>query len=210
MNTATLNRSISALRGFAGSSKPVERCELCAAEIGGDHHHLLEPIHRKVICACGACSLLFSGGAETRYKLVPRRVHFLPDFKLTDGQWDGLMIPINMAFFFESTPDKRVVALYPSPAGPIESLLRLDSWKDIVLENPVLSRMAPDVEALLVNRIAQSRGAGAAEYFVAPIDECYKLVGLMRGNWRGFSGGAEVWREIGRFFAALKEKACLT
>jgi len=66
------------------------------------------------------------------------------------------------------------------------------------------------VEALLVNRIAQSRGAGAAEYFVAPIDECYKLVGLIRGSWRGFSGGTEVWREIGKFFSDLKEKSCRT
>jgi hypothetical protein len=40
-----------------------------------------------------------------------------------------------------------------------------------------------------------------------PIDECYKLVGLIRGRWRGLSGGSEVWREIAAFFAALKNKA---
>ena len=120
------------------------------------------------------------------------------------------MIPINMAFFFYSTPDKRVVALYPSPAGPIESLLPLDAWNDIVQENPALGQMEPDVEALLANRIGQSRGAGEAEYFIAPIDECYKLVGLIRGSWRGFSGGTEVWLSIGKFFTALKEKTCRT
>ena len=120
------------------------------------------------------------------------------------------MIPINMAFFFQSTPDNRVVALYPSPGGPIESVLSLDSWHEIVQDNLALNEMEPDVEALLVNRIAQSRGAGAAEYFVAPIDECYKLVGLIRGSWRGFSGGTEVWRAIGNFFAGLKEKSCRT
>ena len=41
---------------------------------------------------------------------------------MTDSQWDGLMMPINMAFFFKSTPQSRVIALYPSPAGATESL----------------------------------------------------------------------------------------
>jgi hypothetical protein len=209
-NPLATHRSMSLLRGLARKREAVERCELCAAELTRDHQHLLEPIHSKVICACGACSILFTSSGETKYKRVPRRVRFLPNFQLTDGQWDSLTIPINMAFFFESTPDKRVVALYPSPAGPIESLLPLDAWSDIVQENPLLANLQPDVEALLVNRIAQARGAGGAEYFMAPIDECYKLVGLIRNSWRGFSGGTEVWREIAKFFAALKEKACLT
>ena len=211
MGTTSINRSFTALRNFAGTAaKPVERCELCAVPLASDHQHLLDPIHRKVICACTGCSLLFYSGGETKYKRVPKRVRFLADFRLSDGQWDSLAIPINMAFFFNSTPDQRIVALYPSPAGPIESLLPLDAWTDIVQENPLLAKMEPDIEALLVNRIGQSRGAGAAEYFPAPIDECYKLVGLIRGSWRGFSGGAEVWREIATFFAELRGKACLT
>jgi len=32
-------------------------------------------------------------------------------------------------------------------------------------------------------------------------------VGLIRTHWRGLSGGTEVWREIGSFFAALKKRA---
>ena len=208
-DTVTVGRSMMALRSFAGSSRPVERCELCAKELGPGHQHLLDPIHRKVICSCDACSILFNSVGQTKYKRVPRRIRFHADFQLSDGQWESLMIPINMAFFFFSTPDKRMIVLYPSPAGPIESLLPLDAWNDIVRDNPALAGMEPDVEALLVNRIAHARGAGAAEYFVAPIDECYKLVGLIRGSWRGFSGGTEVWRDIGKFFADLKEKACL-
>ena len=111
------------------------------------------------------------------------------------------MIPIGMAFFFHSTPDGKVVAIYPSPAGPTESLLDLESWQDIVRDNAVLQKMNSDVEALLVNRVGQSR-----EYFLVPIDECYKLVGLIRANWRGLSGGTEVWREIAGFFNELKER----
>jgi hypothetical protein len=67
--------------------------------------------------------------------------------------------------------------------------------------------MQPDVEALLVNRVGHARGFAAPEYYVLPIDLCYKLVGLIRGNWRGLSGGTEVWQEIGRFFDGLKQRA---
>ena len=61
--------------------------------------------------------------------------------------------------------------------------------------------------ALLVNRVGHVRGAAPAEYYLVPIDECYKLVGLIRTHWRGLSGGTEVWREIGAFFAALKNES---
>ena len=95
-----------------------------------------------------------------------------------------------------------MLALYPSPAGPTESLLALDSWDEIVRDNPALREMEPDVEALLVNRVG-----GAGEYYIVPIDECYKLVGLIRAHWRGLSGGTEVWREIKGFYASLSERA---
>ncbi len=67
--------------------------------------------------------------------------------------------------------------------------------------------MQPDVEALLVNRLGAARGSDVAEYYLAPIDECYKLVGLIRSHWRGLSGGSEVWPQIGQFFAQLKERS---
>jgi len=180
---------------------------MCSRELAVDHEHLVEPTSRKLICACGACAILFAGQAGTRYRRVPRRVLFLRDFQLSDGQWDGLMVPIEMAFFFKSTPQEKVIALYPSPAGPTESLLPLDTWTDIVEMNPVLNEMESDVTALLVNRVGHARRVAPAEYYLVPIDECYKLVGLIRTHWRGLSGGTEVWREIGAFFAALKKRA---
>ena len=195
------------LRQFARKRTPVERCEMCSRELAPEHEHLVEPASRKLICACEACAILFDGQSGTKYKRVPRRVRFLADFQLTDAQWDGLMVPIDMAFFFKSTPHGKVVALYPSPAGPTESLLSLETWVDIEQANPILKTMEPDVSALLVNRVGHNRGSVAAEYYVVPIDECYKLVGLIRTHWRGLSGGTEVWREIGAFFAALKKRA---
>jgi hypothetical protein len=178
---------------------------MCSAELASRHQHLLEPLNRKLVCACDGCAILF--GSQTKYKRVPRNVRCLHDFHLTDAQWDGLMMPINMAFFFQSTPLDRVIALYPSPAGATESLLSLDTWGDIVSGNPMLEEMEADVEALLVNRIGYSRGLSSAEYYVVPIDECFKLVGLIRSRWQGLSGGAEVWREIGQFFADLKGRS---
>jgi hypothetical protein len=67
--------------------------------------------------------------------------------------------------------------------------------------------MEADVTALLVNRVGHARGSAPAEYYLVPIDECYKLVGLIRTHWRGLSGGTEVWREITTFFTALKKKS---
>jgi len=97
--------------------------------------------------------------------------------------------------------------MYPSPAGATESLLSLESWNEIATVNPELQQMEPDVEALLANRIGHARGFTEAEYYLLPIDQCFKLVGLIRSQWRGFSGGTEVWQEIGNYFAELKRTA---
>jgi hypothetical protein len=190
------------LRRFVRPRTAVERCELCSAELPPDHGHLVEPQTRQMLCACQACSILFSGQADTKYRRVPRRVRYLPDFRLTDAQWDSLLVPIGMAFFFHGTAAAKTLALYPSPAGATESLLDLESWDEIVRDNPVLKEMEPDTEALLVNRVREAR-----EYYLVPVDECYKLVGLIRAYWHGLSGGAAVWEEIGRFFAELREKS---
>src|SRR5208283_2325282 len=96
---------------------------------------------------------------------------------------------------------------YPSPAGATESLLPLGAWKRIVESNPSLGEMETDVEALLVNRVGHARQASPTEYYIAPIDVCYKLVGLIRTHWHGLSGGTEVWLEIGNFFSQLRSRA---
>jgi hypothetical protein len=179
---------------------------MCSRKLANEHAHLLETVSQKLICVCEACAILFSGNQHLKFKRVPRDVHFFSHFRMTDAQWDSLMIPIEMAFLFYSTPHGKVIAYYPSPAGPTESLLSLDTWNDVVQENPILNEMRSDVEALLVNRAGATRGV-KPEYYVVPIDECYKLVGLIRMHWRGLSGGTEVWREVGKFFAQLKAKS---
>jgi hypothetical protein len=181
-----------------------EHCELCSEPIPPDHRHLLEVSTREMMCVCRPCSILFDreAASEGRYRLVPDRRLFLEDFEMSDPQWESLRVPVDMAFFFYSTPAERVVAFYPSPMGPTESLLKLDTWEELERCNPVLGRMERDVEALLVNRVR-----GAREHFLVPMDECYSLVGLIRTRWRGLSGGREVWEEIGRFFEELRERS---
>ncbi len=204
---ASQTRPFQTLRKFVRLRGSPERCEMCGAGLAAGHQHLIEPASRRLLCACNACAVLFGSPAGAKFRRVPRRIRLLVDFCLSDAQWNNLMIPINMTFFFHSAPAGRVVAFYPSPAGATESLLSLEAWKDIVHENPVLDSMEPDVEALLVNRLGHARGYSAGEYYLLPIDECYRLVGLVRANWRGLSGGEEVWREIGKFFEDLKERA---
>jgi hypothetical protein len=197
-----LDRAFATLRQFARPRRPVERCELCGLELAREHPHLIEVASRQIVCACDACATLFDGMTGTRYRRVSRSAKLLGNFQMTDAEWDGLLIPINMAFFFRSSLERRVVALYPSPAGAVESLLTLEAWNAMVERNAALEHLRPDVEALLVNRVGPTR-----EHYIAPMDECYRLVGLIRANWKGLSGGTEVWTEIGRFFAGLKQRA---
>jgi hypothetical protein len=189
---------IVALRKFVRPRESEERCDACGVSLSADHIHQFDPTTRRIRCACHSCAALNA----TSYRDIPRRVMHLPNFQITDAQWDDLMIPISLAFFSFQTPANRVVALYPGPAGATESSLRLEAWEEIANANPELKGMEPDVEALLVNRVGQAR-----DYFIVPIDECYKLVGLIRLHWHGLSGGALVWGEIGRFFENLRGRA---
>lgn len=205
--SSTMDQAFATLRQFARAKRPLERCELCSSGLAQDHSHLIEIASRQIVCACEACATLFDGMAGSKYRRVSRRTQLLANFQMTDGQWEDLLIPINMAFFFRSSTEDRIVALYPSPAGAVESLLPLDAWTEIVEENTVLRQLRPDVEALLVNRVGHAHELFRAEYYVAPIDDCYRLVGLIRANWKGLSGGSEVWVEIGRFFSDLRSRA---
>jgi hypothetical protein len=199
---ARLPNPLASLRRFAQKREVKERCELCSLELPGEHPHLIELASRRLCCACEACAVLFSDAAAARYRRVPRESHHLADFRMTDVQWAGLNLPIDLAFFMHSTPAGRVVAFYPSPAGATEAAADAEVWQLLAEENPVLRELQPDVEALLVNRLGE-----APEYYRVGIDQCYRLVGLIRTHWRGMSGGTEVWGELARFFASLKERS---
>lgn len=197
------------LRRFVQPREPLERCEVCGAAIppDPDHRHLLDTRSRQMLCVCTACALSLGGGQASalRYRLIPARILALPDFQMTDAIWDGVLIPVGMAFFFFNSAEGKMMAYYPSPAGATESLLSPTAWEAITTANPSIAGMEPDVEALLVNRVR-----GAHDYYRVPIDECYRLVGLVRMYWQGLSGGTEVWTEIGQFFAELTRRSAST
>jgi hypothetical protein len=180
-----------------------ERCDMCAAPVPPGHRHLVDLNDRRMLCACRACAVLFASAAAGggHLRLLPTRRRRLDAFVLDDAGWDRLRIPVQMAFFFRNTQAERVSAFYPSPAGPTESLLELEAWTELEADNPVLTELAPDVEALLISRARDMR-----EHWLVPIDDCYELVGLIRSRWRGFGGGEEVWDEIGRFFDDLSTR----
>jgi hypothetical protein len=181
-----------------------ERCELCGNPIAPEHRHLLDLSKRELMCSCQACSVLFASDAASagHYRLVGDRRLRIGDLELDDVAWEELRLPVDMAFFFDSSSTGRVQAFYPSPMGPTESLLGLEAWTALERANPVLRTLVPDVEALLVNRVRGARG-----HWIVPIDDCYALVGLIRTRWRGFTGGAEAWTEIARFFEELDRRA---
>ncbi len=206
-----MEQAFGALRQFTrsrrSSAEPLERCELCSAGLAHEHPHLVELATRTILCACDPCALLFDNTPTGKYKRVSRCALRLADFEMDDAQWDALLIPINMAFFFRSSLENRVVALYPSPAGAVESLLSMSAWQEIEQSHAALLQLKPDIEAFLVNRVGHAHGLAQAEYYIAPIDDCYRLVGVIRMHWKGLSGGGEVWTEIGRFFSEMRAKA---
>lgn len=209
-----LGASLQALRQFTrereAARPPLEHCDFCSEPIPPEHRHLLDLSKREVVCSCNACSLLFGneGAGKGKYRVIPRRYLLMPDFQMTDEQWDDLTIPVNMVYIFRSSMGTQqpgvqgVTAFYPSPAGAIESLLNLESWEVLVHNNPILNDLQPDVEALLINRVRDKR-----MYYIVPIDTCYQLVGLIRLHWKGLSGGEEVWKAITEFFTGLQAKS---
>ena len=192
---------LSALRSFARSRPPVERCELCGSELGGDHPHLLNRASRQVACSCDACAILFCGQEGAKFLRVPRRILKLEGFQFTDMEWDAMTLPINLAFFLRGQNGETTV-LYPSPAGIMESMIELPGWLASFGRDKALASLEPEVEALLVNRIGEHHS-----YFLIPLDAGYRLVGLIRTKWRGLSGGPEVWGAIAEFFASLERQA---
>ena len=199
----------SRLRGLAQRAEPQpveapeERCDLCGEPVPPQHRHLIDVSDRRLLCACRPCSILFDhrGAGGGHYRLLPNEVRYVADLDLDDVLWRGLDVPVDLAFFFHSSPAGKVVGFYPAPAGATESLLELGAWAELVDRNPILRGLQPDVEALLVDRRDEPR------HWIVPVDRCYELVGVMRTYWRGFGGGPELQEQLDAFFARLRHGA---
>jgi hypothetical protein len=181
---------------------PAERCDLCGTTVPDDHRHLLHLEERRIECVCEACWALHSGDPE--YRPTGMRTIWLEPFDCDAEMWGRFGIPIGLAFFMRSTVSGGVIAFYPSPAGATESELELAAWAELVRRNPVLAEIEADAEALIVNRLSEP-----PQYVIAPIDECYRLVGLVKMHWEGISGGAALERGVPEFFAALRARTLI-
>jgi hypothetical protein len=180
--------------------KDTEKCEICGMPISDDHRHLLELNERRILCACEPC-LAMKSGLEN-YCPVSTRTLWLDDFVFPDELWAAFQLPVGLAFFMRSTGTNSVVALYPSPAGATECELHLESWDKLVELNPILRDLEADAEALVVNRMV-----GAHQHAIVPIDECYRLVGLIKSTWEGISGGNAIQDAVPKFFEYVRHKA---
>ena len=136
------------------------------------------------------------------FKPLPNRYLRLAGFKLPAPLWREFAIPVDMAFFVFNSALGGWWRFIPRPPGPRSHSLackRGSNWNEL---NPTLRDLTDDLEALLINRTQDP-----AEYYVVPIDACYRLVGLMRSSWQGIAGGQEAFEAITRFFRELKERA---
>jgi Family of unknown function (DUF5947) len=195
------------MRQMPEGPQPIEaNCDLCGTSMPEDHRHLLQLDERSIVCVCESCWALRSGDAE--YRPTGSRVVWLDELDLPNELWARLRIPIGLAFFLRTgragAPQSGggVVAFYPSPAGATESELDLGVWDDLVALNPTLETLEPEAETLIVDRTSDRLRCA-----IAPTDEAYRLVGLVKLSWRGISGGPEVEKAVGGFFDELRERA---
>lgn len=174
-----------------------EHCDLCSAGVPEQHRHLLDTEREEVLCVCQACSLLFVRGAasEGHYRLVPQR-----RTRLADVPTKALGVPVGLAFFVPRE-NGDVIAHYPSPMGATQWEVDRQAWQQVLEQRSELSGLEPEVEALLVNT-----ARGQRHHWLVPIDDCYRLVAVVRREWKGLSGGSRVWPEIEQFFATLEER----
>ena len=177
-----------------------EVCDLCGIGIGEHHRHLLELTERRMVCVCETCWSLRSG--EPEFRPTGGRTVWLTDMVLPDDVWAAFEIPVGLAFLLRSGGTGGMAALYPSPAGATESAIDPGAWERLVAANPVLESLAPDAEALVVDR-----GCDPPRCVIAPIDECYRLVGLIKQRWEGLSGGRAIDLAVAEFFEGLAEQA---
>jgi hypothetical protein len=191
---------VATVRRFVATEPATEKCDFCFQAVAPHHRHVIDISTRQFLCACDNCAAALEGNG--RFRGLSPKTERLTHFRISDYEWEAMQLPIDIVFFFLSGEDLRPTAIYPSPAGGLESALSKEAWSTLIAANPSLADIEPYVEALLVNRIKSAR-----DYYRVSIDRCYALVGVIRTRWRGLSGGADVWDDVRDFFDALNQSA---
>lgn len=193
---------ISKLRKIAvpPPQEEIENCSFCGRRLPEDHRHLVDLTVMRFMCTCEMC--MITQVEKGNFKTLPQRYLHLDAFNLPDELWADFLIPVNMTFFVISTARSGAVAYYPAPTGATESKLKMEPWSELQQLNPVLNDLLPDLEALLINRLEDEN-----QYYIVPVDSCYKLIGMIRMAWKGIFGGNEVNNVIRKYFKELKERS---
>jgi hypothetical protein len=189
-----------AIRRAPATGQESERCDVCGDVLPDEHRHMLDGREGELRCTCRPCALLFhrDTAAQGRYRLVPSRRRRLPEARAALPE---LGLSVGLAFVVVHG-DGTAMAHYPSPAGATRWELDAEAWHRAGRACPPLAALEPEVEALLVDT-----ARGRREHWIVPIDDCYRLVAVIRREWRGLSGGAGVWTAIADFFADLEERS---
>ena len=185
----------------------LERCELCGAPIAARAPPPARPRATASCCARAAPARCCSTAPRRRgghYRLVPDRRLRARRLRArrrrvggaAPAGRHGVLLPQQRRGRARAWPSTR--ARWGRPSRCSSSRRGRSSRRP----TRCCATLEPDVEALLVNR-----ARGARRHWLVPIDECYALVGLIRTHWRGLTGGAEVWEEIGRFFEELDRRS---
>ena len=201
---SSLSRSLATLRNLSPRCEKPVACEMCSqplarrASAPDRDRSAAAPVRLRRVPRFA----LFRPRRPTRkYRRVPRRSLLLPDFRLE-----------RRAVGRASDPDQHGVLLSQHAAGhgsspfiPARPARRsrcwnwnrgMKSWRRTRCSrrwSPTWRHPGqPDRLGHQGHRclLPQSGGRKAeALHFLAPIDECYKLVGVIRAHWRGLSGG---------------------
>ena len=203
--------------GTGGSSfRPAARCDRCGVGLLPDprHAHLFSYSRRSLLCACAACSAPYREGVigkerSPAYRLVPSRVERIDALSLTQADWEELGIPVQIAFLLKNQRENG----WRLGRGRGPSRLS-QPGREYGIGHPAGGVDPPLVQLLSARATRAGRRSPArrqaprqARYFRAPIDECYRLAGLLRSHWEGFAGGPRVGAAVDDFFAELASRA---
>ena len=186
---------MAAVKRFARGDAKADVCDLCAAALPEPHEHLLEPAPRQLRCVCQSCAWLFPRSGSARYLRLRTRVRLVPGMRVDDATLRALEIPVRLAFVVPSRVHDSVFATYPNAHGATESVVPAAAWREVVRALPDGFAIEPDVEGLLIDHLG-----GRTDSYLASVDVCHAVVGLLRRHGAAASGG-----ELARLLVRLAE-----
>ena len=152
-------------------------------------------------CACARAAWRFARATPSCARRGTRVV-WLDDFELSDELWarsrSRSASPSSCA---TAPPAASSRSIRARPGRPSRSSTS-DAWEELGPPTRCSIDLEPDAEALIVNRMAEP-----PQHAIAPIDECYRLVGLIKASWEGISGGAGPEEAIAAFFDELRARS---